>query len=138
MLPFLFRWSFLVLKCSFLILSFDNNLILFCFQKFFRREFVSVLVFSIFFLSFRKIIFEKFNEVIGEVLLVLLTIFFMFDSEFTSFVRSFVSTWMIIDSGFLPSTSSIFVKISVLVAPRKFSTSNFFVSNNHGCWYYLA
>ena len=138
MLPFLFRWSFLVLKCSFLILSFDNNLILFCFQKFFRREFVSVLVFSIFFLSFRKIIFEKFNEVIGEVLLVLLTIFFMFDSEFTSFVRSFVSTWMIIDSGFLPSTSSIFVKISVLVAPRKFSKSNFLVSNNHGCWYYLS
>ena len=119
LLSFQLRWSFLIPKCYFLILSFDNNLTVFYWLKFFRREFVSARVFS-------KIMFEKFNKVLGEVMLVLLTIFFLLDSKFTSFIQ----TWMMIDSGFLSSTSSIFVKMSVLVAPGKFSTSTFFVFDN--------
>ena len=134
----MFRWSFLTPKCSFLKLSFDNNVIFFPLQKLFSREFVSARVFSVFLLSFRKIMFDKLNEVLGEVLLVLLPIFFTFDSKFTSFVRSFVSTWMIFDSGFLSSASSFFVKMSVLVAPEIFSTSTFLFSIIHGCWYHLA
>ena len=105
------------------LLSFDNNLTFFCLQKLFTQKFVSAHVFSIFLLSFRKIMFKKLYRLLKKVLLVLLTIFYTFDSKFISFVSSFVPTWIIIDSGFLSSTSSIFVKMSLLVAPAKFSTS---------------
>ena len=74
-LPFLFKCSFLMPRCSSFRLSFSISLIFFCFQKFFNREFVSARIFSIFFLSFLKTISKKLSTVSGEVFLTLLTIF---------------------------------------------------------------
>ena len=59
LLPFLFRWSFLIPRCSSFIFSIDKKSIFFCIQKFFNRELVSALVFSIFLLSFLIIMFEN-------------------------------------------------------------------------------
>ena len=64
LLPFLLRWIFLILKCSSFKLL-DIKLILFCRQKFFDRELASARIFSKFFLTFRKRIFEKARTVLG-------------------------------------------------------------------------
>lgn len=74
LLTFLFRSSFLIPKCSALMLWFDNNLIFFSLQKLFNRKFVSACVVSIFLLYFRKLL----SVVLGEGLMALLTIFLRF------------------------------------------------------------
>ena len=135
-------------RCSSFALSLDIKLIFFCRQKFFNRELVSAWVFSKFFFSFWKMIFEKVRTILW-------TIFFKFDNRFLSLVRSFLPTWTIRDAVFCSKHHHVFVKTSELVAPGKFNTStpfdldkttciwkfvqrHFIVSKlNTGCDYYL-
>ena len=58
-LPFLFRSNFFILRWFFFKFSLSVNPIFFCLQKFLNPEFVSVLDFSNFFLSFGITILEK-------------------------------------------------------------------------------
>ena len=77
--------------------------------------------------------FEKLIEELGEVMMVLLTIFFTFDSKFMSFLRSLVPTCMMVNSGFLSNTLSIFVKY-VCCLPLENSVHEVFsFSIYHGC-----
>ena len=73
---------------------------------------------------------EKLNTVLGDFYFG--DNFFMLFKRLISFVRSFVPTWTIDDSGFWFKTLSIFPTTSLLAAQGKFNTSTFFDFNNPG------
>ena len=121
--PFLLRWSFLIPRCSSFILSLDMKLIFFC-----RQELLSARLLFKFFLSFRKMVFEKVGTALWDVLLVLLTIFFTFDNRFISLVRSFVPTWTIRMRVFCSLRSLRFLSVSAETLSTSFSLDMVFVA----------